>query len=140
VEKVGPIVRANLIAALGADALPDGWPDAWIRLTNPQVFPDDRSEWKAVARAINGIRHAFTRKFPESADDPEIRRHLASMLIRLSQWGAERGQLASVVWFAHACRLDPSMAAQAAPRYLAQWTIGRWRRVRRSIAVQPPRG
>lgn len=139
VVRVAPVVRQNVMAELGVGAIPEGWADAWIRLNNPRVFPDSAGEWKLVSRAIKAIHHAFTRKYPESADDPEIRTHRASMLIRLSQWGAERRQFASLASFAHACRLDPAMAAHAAPRYFGRWTIGRWRPARRPVPVQPPR-
>jgi len=125
VSRVAPVVRRNVTAELGVDALPRDWPEAWIRLTNPAVFPDAGDDWETVARAIDEIHAAFTAKHPEAAGDHEIRRHLASMLIRLSCWGAERRRKKSMSAFARACRLDPVMAARALPRYIGSWTIRR---------------
>jgi glycosyl transferase family 2 len=127
VSKVAPVVRRNVIAELGLDALPSDWPDAWIRLTNPAVFRDAGDDWATVARAIHEIHCAFTAKHPEAAGHEEIRRHLASLLIRLSCWGAERRRPKSMSAFAQACRLEPGMAARALPRYIGSWTIGRRR-------------
>lgn len=136
IAKVAAIVRQNLIAELGTNALPDQWPDAWIRLTNPSVFPRAGDEWETVTRAIECIHRAFTIKYPESVDDGEIRRHLASMLIRLSNSGAARGRMKSITSFAQACRLNLSMATLAAPRFLGHLTIGRWRRAAERATTQ----
>ena len=128
VSKVAPVVRRNVIAELGPGALPPDWPEAWIRLTNPAVFPDTGDDWEKVARAIDEIHRAFTARHPEAASDEEIRRHFASMLIRLSCRGAEQRRTKSMTAFAQACRLEPAMAARALPRYVGYWTIGRRRR------------
>jgi Glycosyl transferase family 2 len=127
IDRVAAVVKRNLVLELGPGALPEGWPDAWMRLTNPQVYPNTGDDWQTVVRAIGGIFRAFVLEHPDAAHDEEIRRHLASMLIRLSHWGAARGRMASIASFARACRLDPPMAARAAPRYVGHWMLRGWR-------------
>jgi len=134
VSKVAAVVRRNAIAELGPAAPHGDWPDAWIRLTNPAVFPVAGDEWETVDRAIHAVHRAFVAKYPEAAHDDEIRRHLASMLIRLSCWGAQRKRTRSMTAFVEACRLEPAMAARALPRYVGYWTVGRRRGAARTAS------
>jgi glycosyltransferase involved in cell wall biosynthesis len=131
VANVRTLLKDNLMAHLGPEAVPEGWPDAWIRLSNPRLFPDTKDEFKDVARAIEAIWARFMTRHPEAADDADIRRHIASLLVRAANSGAERGRVAALVPFLRAARLDRSMALRAAPRFLGHFTVGR---VRRSFA------
>src|SRR6185503_14766684 len=123
----------------GADVLPEGWPDAWIRLTNPQVFPASGDEWRTVARAIEAIHRAFVRKYPDARSDDEIDRHLSSMFIRVAQWGAARRRLGSAWCFLRAARLNFRLALGALPRYVGHWVLRRRGSSGRLIAAPAPR-
>ena len=127
VAKLRAVLQDNLETALGAGAAPAGWPDTWIRLNNPRVFPRSADSPSALARAIESIHRRFVSRHPDAAGDPEIRRHLAAMLIRVATSGAERGWMSSIAPFARGCRLEAAMGAHAAPRYIARLAIGQWR-------------
>jgi hypothetical protein len=130
VAKLRAVLQDNLETALGSGAAPAGWPDTWIRLNNPRVFPQSSDSPSAVARAIETIHRQFVARHPDAADDHEIRRHLAAMLIRVATSGAERGWMSSIAPFARGCRLDARMAAHAAVRYIARLAVGQWRGAR----------
>lgn len=143
VAKLSAVLLNNLISQLGA-VVPDGWPDIWIRLNNPRVFPDSSEDDAAVVRAITAIHARFVQLGPEAAENREIRRHLAAMLIRAANAGARRGRVASISSFARAARVDPGMAAPAIPRYVGQMVLGRarpkewWRHRRQATARRTP--
>ena len=124
ISKLHGVLLNNLVAELGTDAVPDGWPDMWIRMNNPRVFAGAGDPPAIVASAIESIHRHYVERHPESADDPEIRRHLASMLIRLATSAAERGFLASLQPFTRAAQLDARMAAAAAPGYMGRLALG----------------
>lgn len=128
VAKLHAVLLDNLVAQLGAAAVPAGWPDTWIRMNNPRVFPASRDAPWLVAEGIRSIYVRFIERYPDAANEKEIRRHCAAMLIRLASSSAERGWIASFVPFTRASRLDAAMAASAAPAYLARLAIGQWRR------------
>ena len=125
------VLLDNLIAQIGASAVPADWPDTWIRMNNPRVFPASADAPRAVAQAIESIYIRFMDRYPEAAGDREIRRHLAAMLTRLASISAERGWMTSLVPFLRAARLDATMAAYAAPGYAARLAVGQWRQRRR---------
>ena len=138
VAKLRAVLLDNLIAQIGAAAIPADWPDTWIRMNNPRVFPASADAPPAVAQAIESIYVRFVDRYPEAAGDREIRRHLAAMLTRLAWTSAERGWMTSLVPFLRAARLDAMMAAHAAPGYVARLAIGQWRRRRRHDRHTPP--
>jgi glycosyltransferase involved in cell wall biosynthesis len=127
--KLRAVFLGTLVAQLGTDAVPPGWPDTLIRITNPNLFPESDDAPTAVTRAISRIHKRFVEVNPPAANDQEIRRHMAAMLIRLANASADRRWFGSIVPFAKGCRLDPSMGVRAAPRYLAHLTLGMWRRL-----------
>jgi glycosyltransferase involved in cell wall biosynthesis len=138
VAKLRAVLRDNLIAQLGAAAIPADWPDMWIRMNNPRVFPASADAPLALAEAIESIYVRFVDRYPVAAGDGEIRRHLGAMLIRLASSSAERGWMTSLVPFLRAARLDAMMAASAAPLYVARLTIGQWRPRGRHDRQTPP--
>jgi hypothetical protein len=127
VANLRAVLQDNLRTALECGDVPAGWPDTWIRLNNPRVFPQSVDAPSAIASALEWIHRRFVIRHPDAADDLEIRRHLAAMLIRLATSAAERGWMRSIGPFARGCRLDARMAAHAAPRYIARLAIGQWR-------------
>jgi glycosyltransferase involved in cell wall biosynthesis len=127
VAKLRVVLQENLERAVGSSAAPAGWPDTWIRLNNPRLFPQSADSPAAIARAIESIHGQFESQRPDAPGDPEIRRHLAAMLIRVATSGAERGWMSSIAPFARGCRLDPAMGTLAASRYIARLAIGQWR-------------
>jgi FkbM family methyltransferase len=128
VSKVSAVLHRNLVHRLGPDAVPADWPDSWIRLNNPRLFVQEEDPSPTVVRAILEIHRRFAEREPGSAGDREIRRHVAAMLIRASNAGAERGRLRSWRPFGRAARLEPLMAVSAIPRYAAHLATGRLRR------------
>ena len=127
VAKLHAVLLDNLAVQLGAAAIPADWPDTWIRMNNPRVFPASADAPSAVAEAIDSIYVRFVDRYPEAENDREIHRHLAAMLIRLASSSAERGWMTSLVPFTRASLLEPMMAGHALPRYVAQLAIGQWR-------------
>ncbi len=124
VDRLRAVLQSNLATALGSDAMPEEWPDAWIRLNNPRVYPRSADPPAVVARAIEMIHQRFVVRHSEARDNPEIRRHLAAMLIRVATAGAERGWMSSLGPYARGCRLDAATGVHAAPRYLARLVLG----------------
>jgi glycosyltransferase involved in cell wall biosynthesis len=127
VAKLRAVLLRNLIVQLGADAVPADWPDSWIRMNNPRVFPDSSDPPSAVGGALESIFACFIARYPEAARDREIHRHFSAMLVRLATSSAERGWIRSLGPFARAWGLDAAITANAAPRYVAQLALGQWR-------------
>jgi len=139
INRVMPVITKNIARELGPAAVPAGWPDAWIRLTNPQVFPESGDEWRTSAAAITAIHRAFVAKYPEAANDAEITRHLSSMFLRVAQWGAARRRAGSISCFLRAARLDAGLALRTLPRYAGHWVMGPRRRAARLVPAPAPR-
>ena len=139
INRVTPVIKDNIARELGAGAVPPAWPDAWIRLTNPRVFPDSGDEWRTAASAIAALHRAFVAKYAEARHDAEIRRHLSSLFIRVAQWGAARRRIGSIACFATAARLDAGLALRMLPRYGGQWLLGPRRRGPRLVPAPAPR-
>jgi len=131
------VLLETLVAHIGASAVPADWPDTWIRMNNPRVFPASADAPRAVAQAIESIYIRFMDRYPEAAGDREIRRHRAAMLTRLASISAERGWMTSLVPFLRAARLDATMAAYAAPGYAARLAVGQWRQRGRHGRTHP---
>lgn len=138
VGKLRAVLLDNLIAHLGAAGIPADWPDTWIRMNNPHVFPASADAPLALAEAIESIYVRFIDRYPDAANDREIRRHLGAMLIRLASSSAERGWMTSLVPLLRAGRLDAMMAAHASPAYVTRLALGQWRKWGRHDRHTPP--
>jgi FkbM family methyltransferase len=127
VAKVGPVLRQSLVAQLGPEAVPAGWPDMWIRVTNPQLFPGRRDSPQAVAAALAAIHARFLECNPTARDNQEIARHLAAMLIRVALSGSEHSRLPALATFVRAWRVEGGTARQSALRFGVVLLLGRRR-------------
>lgn len=126
VAKLRGVLLGNLRAQVGAVSIPSGWPDTWIRMNNPRVFPGSADPPSAVAAGLESIHGHFLDRYPDARHDPEIRRHLAAMLLRLASSSAARGWMTSLAPFGRASLLDVKMAARATPAYIARLAVGQW--------------
>lgn len=138
VGRIGSVVRTNLTTLLGPDAVPRGWPEAWIRMTNPRVFSDAPDSSRPAAAAIDEIFQRFAARFPGAARNREIRRHTAAMLIRTANAGAERGTLRSLGSLLRAAHFDLPLTVAGAPRYFALLALRRHRHRRIPRDTPPP--
>jgi hypothetical protein len=143
--KVRAVLLNTFVAQLGREAVPEGWPDGWIRFSNPQTFPDADDSLETLAHDIERIYGRFVLRHPDAAHDGEIRRNVASMLIWLACSSAGRGRRRSVWSLARALRFDRGMTWRSVPRYLAHLALGSWRSRRESRSemergTPPPRG
>lgn len=125
VEKLHGVLLGILEHVLGSDAVPSGWPDAWIRLNNPRVFDAIPGDAMTCARAIATILRAFRERYPEAACSSEVRRHAAAMLVRIASAGARRAAWADASRVMRmALRMNPAVAAGGLPICLASAVRG----------------
>jgi glycosyltransferase involved in cell wall biosynthesis len=134
IARLRSVFLRTLVNELGSDAVPHGWPDSWFQTNYPAAFEGSAEAVASAVRAINEIRARFVGKYPAAGHDAEIRRHMAAMLIRLATYAGDQRRANSFATFAKACRLDPALAMQAAPRYVGRVIFGRWRRARAANA------
>lgn len=139
IAKLRELFLGNLVSELGAAAVPADWPDIWVRFCFPAAFPDTVDPVPAVSRAIEAIHRRFVEVSHGAEHDPEIRRHLAAMQIRIANYAAARRWIRSFRPFVRACRLDPVMAAHAAPRYAGHLLLTGWRQLAMPRAERPER-
>jgi glycosyltransferase involved in cell wall biosynthesis len=117
ITKLRALFLANLVSQLGPAEVPADWPDAWIRFYFPDAFSDGADPVPAILRAMHQIHRRFAEVNPDAARDPDIRRHIAAIQIRMANYAAARRWTRSFRPFARACSLEPVMAAHAVPRY-----------------------
>jgi glycosyltransferase involved in cell wall biosynthesis len=136
--RVRAVFLNTIVTQLGPEAVPEGWPDVWIRFSNARLFPDADDSLETVARDVVSIYRRFIEKNTGAADDDEIRRHVTSLLIWLAHSSAGRGRRSSLSSLARAFRFDRRMTLRAAPRYLAHLAVGSWRSRARTDATRKP--
>jgi glycosyltransferase involved in cell wall biosynthesis len=128
--KLHAVFLGTLAQLLGPDSAPPGWPDTWIRINYPRLYPDAADAVGAVVQAIDAIHERFVQRHSDAENDREIRRHMAAMLIRLAIQAAQDRRVTSIAPFVRAVRLDPGMASQTVTRYVRRMVGAAWEAVR----------
>lgn len=135
VRKIHAVLTRNAEMLIGTP--PIGWPDLWIRFNNPSLFgPVDSSE---VISAVDRIHQRFMYGHSEAAADREVRRHMASLMMRIADRETAYDRRRSLRIFVRAVEFDRQLAASGTLHFVARFLGGQRLRRRHGAHSSTPR-
>jgi len=127
IQRVRQPLRMNAVRYLRCGDIPERWLDLWVAANNPRVYGGD-VDIQSLMKFLDAFRTRFEETHPASRDHPEIRRHLAGMLLRIGLRLTPAHPVKSLGLLIRAYRTDPVITRLALRAHLRELPSRIWRR------------
>ena len=104
------------------------WVLLWQGINN--IYDGDSAvNVRKLSQHFESIYHEFTALYPQAQNDPEIKKHICHLLLRISYNIIFKDRLASLYCFGRVFKEDMALACHFLPKYLPALILGRHRSV-----------